>query len=170
MSTPTGGGLAPFVIQRRGEEAAPADFVFTRSRPGRYRLRYIDEDPRDRDLHGVLWGRCSFNPVDDQGCPTGEPEWKMMHPFRQRIQSATPHVQRLTMNREGSTEEVLIDVTSGSWAALYDDSGRWIVRQAGPENLWDSIEEHLSHWHAAGTPALEEFKVTLAPDGQSLRW
>ncbi|MFE9882847.1 hypothetical protein [Streptomyces sp. NPDC005784] len=85
VSTPTGGCLVPFIIQRRGEEAAPADFVFTRSGPGRYRLRYLDEDPRDRDLHGVLWGRCSFNPLDEHGCPTGEPEWKMMHPFRQRI-------------------------------------------------------------------------------------
>ncbi|MFD5815677.1 hypothetical protein [Streptomyces sp. NPDC127038] len=85
VSTPPGGGPVPFVIQRRGEEAAPADFLFTRSGPGRYRLRYLDEDPRDRDLHGVLWGRCSLNPVDDDGWPTGEPEWKMMHPFRQRI-------------------------------------------------------------------------------------
>ncbi|MEU4086449.1 hypothetical protein [Streptomyces aureus] len=74
------------------------------------------------------------------------------------------------MNRQGSTEEVLIDDTSGSWAALYDDNGRWIVRQDGPDNLWDSIEERLSQWHAAGAPALDEFTVTITPDRQSLRW
>jgi hypothetical protein len=78
-------GLVPFIIQRRGEEAAPADLVIHRAAPGRYRLHYLDEDPRDRDLHGVLWGRCSFNPLNDHDWPTGEPEWKMMHPFRQRI-------------------------------------------------------------------------------------
>ncbi|OIJ68337.1 hypothetical protein [Streptomyces mangrovisoli] len=77
--------LVPFIVQRRGEEAAPADLVIHRAAPGRYRLHYLDEDPRDRDLHGVLWGRCSFNPVDEHGRPTGVPEWKMMHPFRQRI-------------------------------------------------------------------------------------
>ncbi|MFE6185488.1 hypothetical protein ACFQ6U_13785 [Streptomyces sp. NPDC056465] len=27
----------------------------------------------------------SFNEYDDRGLPTGEPEWKLMHPFRQRI-------------------------------------------------------------------------------------
>ncbi|MFE9882850.1 ATP-grasp peptide maturase system methyltransferase [Streptomyces sp. NPDC005784] len=86
------------------------------------------------------------------------------------VQSAAPQAQRLTMNREGSAEEVLIDVASGSWAALYDDSGRWVVRQDGPENLWDSIEEHLGRWHAAGTPALEEFTITVTPDRQSLHW
>ncbi|MFD8737434.1 ATP-grasp peptide maturase system methyltransferase [Streptomyces sp. NPDC059618] len=86
------------------------------------------------------------------------------------VQSAAPHAQRLTMNREGSTEEVLVDVASGAWAALYDDNGRWIVRQDGPDNLWDSIEERLSNWHTAGTPALDEFTVTVTPEGQSLRW
>ncbi|MET7988912.1 ATP-grasp peptide maturase system methyltransferase [Streptomyces sp. NPDC005281] len=86
------------------------------------------------------------------------------------VQGAAPKAQLLTMNREGCTEDVLIDAASGSWAALYDEGGRWIVRQDGPENLWDSIEEHLSHWHAAGTPTLDEFTLTVTPDRQSLHW
>ncbi|MFJ4752154.1 hypothetical protein [Streptomyces albogriseolus] len=76
--------LIPFVIQREGEEAAPDNLRLTPLGSGRYRLSYADEDPRDRDLRGVLWARCGLGPVDDQGRPTGRPQWRMMHPLRQR--------------------------------------------------------------------------------------
>ncbi|MGW5507155.1 hypothetical protein ACWEV9_05205 [Streptomyces albogriseolus] len=76
--------LIPFVIQREGEEAAPDNLRLTPLGSSRYRLRYADEDPRDRDLRDVLWARCGFGPVDDQGRPTGRPQWRMMHPLRQR--------------------------------------------------------------------------------------
>ncbi|MGW7244419.1 hypothetical protein [Streptomyces sp. NPDC054804] len=88
-------GRVPFIIKRRGEEAAPANLFMTGA-PGRRRLYYRDEDPRDRDLRGVLWARCSFNPVDDRNQPTGTPEWKMMHPFRQRITMQALHCQDCT--------------------------------------------------------------------------
>ncbi|MEU1592791.1 hypothetical protein ABZ468_07995 [Streptomyces sp. NPDC005708] len=83
VRTPAEPGLIPFVIQREGEEAAPANLVIDRLAFGRYRLRYQDEDPRDRDLRGVLIARCAFNPVDERKMPTGTPQWKMMHPHRQ---------------------------------------------------------------------------------------
>ncbi|MFJ9862500.1 hypothetical protein ACIRVN_34190 [Streptomyces albogriseolus] len=76
--------VIPFVIQREGEEAAPDNLRLTPLGSGRYRLGYADEDPRDRDLRGVLWARCGFGPVDDQEQPTGRPQWRMMHPLRQR--------------------------------------------------------------------------------------
>ncbi|MEU7278699.1 ATP-grasp peptide maturase system methyltransferase [Streptomyces sp. NPDC045431] len=86
------------------------------------------------------------------------------------VQLAVPGAQRLTLDREGHTEVVLIDVESGSWAAVYEDGGRWIVRQDGPDALWDSVEAQLGRWHAAGTPALEEFTVTVTPEGQTIQW
>ncbi|MFH8805562.1 ATP-binding protein [Streptomyces sp. NPDC017936] len=76
--------LIPFVVQPEGEEAAPANLILTSLGPDRYRLRYADEDPRDRDLRGVLWARCSFGEVDDLGMSAGKPQWRMMHPLRQR--------------------------------------------------------------------------------------
>ncbi|MFF8978482.1 hypothetical protein ACF08A_16890 [Streptomyces cellulosae] len=76
--------LIPFVIQRENEEAAPDNLRLTPLGGGRYQLRYADEDPRDRDLRGVLWARCGLGPVDDHGQPTGRPQWRMMHPLRQR--------------------------------------------------------------------------------------
>ncbi len=76
--------VIPFVIQREGEEAAPDNLRLTPLGGGRYRLGYADEDPRDRDIRGVLWARCGFGPVDDLEQPTGRPQWRMMHPLRQR--------------------------------------------------------------------------------------
>jgi hypothetical protein len=74
------------------------------------------------------------------------------------------------MERDGRTEHVLIDAESGSWAALYEKDGRRIVRQDGPNALWDAVEEQLGRWHAAGTPAPEEFTVKVTPQGQTINW
>lgn len=86
------------------------------------------------------------------------------------VQLAAPSAQRLTMERDGRTEHVLIDVETDSWAVLYQENDRWVVRQGGPDALWDAIEAHLGRWHAAGTPALEEFKVSVTRDGQKVIW
>ncbi|GGV57903.1 hypothetical protein GCM10010294_05000 [Streptomyces griseoloalbus] len=73
--------LVPFVVQREGEDSAPANLLLSPLGAGRYQLSYADEDPRDRDLRGVLWARCSFGEVDDLGVPTGKPQWRLMeHP------------------------------------------------------------------------------------------
>ncbi|MFD0501929.1 hypothetical protein ACFQ0G_01325 [Streptomyces chiangmaiensis] len=84
-STSTEPGLIPFVTQREGEVAAPDNLILQRSAAGQYRLCYQDEGPGDRDLRGVLWARCSFNPVDENRQPTGKPQWKLMHPYRQMV-------------------------------------------------------------------------------------
>ncbi|MGV9567835.1 hypothetical protein [Streptomyces sp. NPDC003480] len=76
--------LVPFITQREGEEAAPNN-LFIYRHPSGPRLYYGDEDPRDRPLRGVLWARCGFNPVDGRGMPTGKPQWKFMHPYRQML-------------------------------------------------------------------------------------
>ncbi|MFD9503467.1 hypothetical protein [Streptomyces sp. NPDC060035] len=85
----------PFITQRKGEEAAPNNLILLGSH-SRYRLFYPDEDPKDRDYRQVLWGRVSFNPVDERRRPTGDPEWKLMHPFRQRITMETLRCQICT--------------------------------------------------------------------------
>ncbi|MER7684538.1 ATP-grasp peptide maturase system methyltransferase [Streptomyces sp. NPDC097610] len=86
------------------------------------------------------------------------------------VQLAAPRAQRLTTKRDGRTEHVLIDVGTGSWAALYEENDRWIVRQDGPDALWDAVEAHLGRWHSAGTPALAEFSVSVTPQGQNITW
>ncbi|MGA5896482.1 ATP-grasp peptide maturase system methyltransferase [Streptomyces venetus] len=86
------------------------------------------------------------------------------------VQLAVPGAQWLTMERNGRSEDILVDVGSGAWAAVYEDGGRWLVRQGGPEALWDRVEEQLGRWRAAGAPELEEFTVTVTPEGQTIRW
>ncbi|MFE5940545.1 ATP-grasp peptide maturase system methyltransferase [Streptomyces sp. NPDC056470] len=85
-------------------------------------------------------------------------------------QFAAPNAQRLTLNRDGRDEHVLIDAVTGSWAALYEESGRWIARQSGPDLLWNAVEEQLGRWHTAGRPAAEKATVTLTEQGQTLTW
>ncbi|WP_244298995.1 hypothetical protein [Streptomyces viridochromogenes] len=92
VRTSTDPALVPFIIQRKGEEAAPDNLVI-HVHPSGPRLYYLDEDPRDRPLRGQLWARCGFNPVDERQMPTGEPQWKFMHPYRQMITMRTLHCQ-----------------------------------------------------------------------------
>ncbi|CAM5654244.1 hypothetical protein GCM10010261_63890 [Streptomyces pilosus] len=84
--------LVPFITQRKGEEAAPDNLIIYR-KPSGARLYYADEDPRDGPMRGILWARCGFNPVDDRFMPTGEPQWKLMHPYRQMVTMARLHCQ-----------------------------------------------------------------------------
>ncbi|MGV9349446.1 hypothetical protein ACWDSD_32560 [Streptomyces spiralis] len=84
MRTASDTGLVPFITQREGEEAAPDNLIILSSPSGQLRLYYADEDPRDRDLHGVLMARCGFS-MDRRKMPTGRPRWKMMHPHRQML-------------------------------------------------------------------------------------
>jgi hypothetical protein len=75
--------VIPFITQREGEEAGPANFIILRKRGGSgLRLFYADEDPRDRPVANMLWARCTFS-RDEHGMPAGEPQWKFMHPHRQ---------------------------------------------------------------------------------------
>ncbi|WP_344049865.1 hypothetical protein [Streptomyces thermoalcalitolerans] len=84
--------LIPYITQRKGEEAAPDNLMICLHVSGP-RLYYRDEDPRDRPVRDVLWARCGFNPADRHGMPTGEPQWKLMHPYRQMMTMRTLRCQ-----------------------------------------------------------------------------
>ncbi|MET9731996.1 hypothetical protein ABZZ79_15485 [Streptomyces sp. NPDC006458] len=88
VRTTTEPTLVPFITQRKGEDAARDNLIIFRH-PSGPRLYYGDEDPRDRPIRGVLWARCGFNPLDKRQMPTGDPQWKLMHPYRQMVTMQT---------------------------------------------------------------------------------
>ncbi|MEH0579160.1 ATP-grasp peptide maturase system methyltransferase [Streptomyces sp. B21-108] len=85
-------------------------------------------------------------------------------------QIAAPHAQRLSLNRDGRAEHLLIDVDAGAWAAVVRDGETWTVRQGGPARLWDDVEETVTRWRADGAPGLDQFEVTVTPEGQTVTW
>lgn len=85
-------------------------------------------------------------------------------------QLAAPRSQRLTIDRDGRTEHLLIDVDATAWAALAQNGDTWTVRQGGPAHLWDHVEETVTQWRTDGAPGLNQFQVTVTPDGQTLTW
>ncbi|MEU6278197.1 hypothetical protein ABZ871_38255 [Streptomyces populi] len=93
----TAAAVIPYVIQRKGEEpASESSLVIEQAAPRRSRLCYRDEDPRDRDPQGVLYGRVGWNPLGADGMPSGEPQWKFMHPHRQMMTMQTLRCQVCT--------------------------------------------------------------------------
>ncbi|MFD9884801.1 ATP-grasp peptide maturase system methyltransferase [Streptomyces alboflavus] len=85
-------------------------------------------------------------------------------------QLAVPGAQRITLDRDGRTEHVLLDVRTAAWAALSLDGAAWTVRQGGPARLWDAVEEHVARWRSDGAPGLERFEITVTPEGQAITW
>lgn len=85
-------------------------------------------------------------------------------------QFAAPRAQRLTMERDGRTEHVVIDVDAKAWAVVFQDGARWMVRQGGPARLWDEITERLAQWQADGRPSADRMRLHVGPDGQRLTW
>lgn len=82
------------------------------------------------------------------------------------VQAAVPAAQRVDV-RIDKGQTVLVDAGSDSYAALYQEGDRWIVRQDGPAALWDRVEEQLGRWHAAGAPGLEKCIVEVGADGRT---
>ncbi|MEV6055218.1 hypothetical protein [Streptomyces sp. NPDC052107] len=83
-SSPIMSRLVPYITSREGEHP---DLLLslrgTHGPDGRLQLGYWDELREDRDLRGVLWGRCSQT-IGADDLPSGRPQWRMVHPSRQR--------------------------------------------------------------------------------------
>ena len=81
-------------------------------------------------------------------------------------QLAAPNAQYLQLVAEGGIPEHLVVQDDDSYAVFTGQPGNWAVRQGGPEQLWDKVEDALAKWHASGEPNLDTFRITVAPDRQ----
>ncbi|MGW1728610.1 hypothetical protein ACWCQK_37735 [Streptomyces sp. NPDC002306] len=83
-ASPSTTRVVPYITGREGEHPdLLASLRSVQGPDGRLQLAYRDESLDDRDLRGVLWGRCSQS-IGLNNLPTGRPRWRMVHPSRQR--------------------------------------------------------------------------------------
>lgn len=76
--------LVPYITSRKGEYGVlDSELTLDVDTFGRTRLAYHNETPDDRGPRGELWGRCAQT-LDASGRPTGKPQWRLVHPTRQR--------------------------------------------------------------------------------------
>ncbi|MFI6276387.1 ATP-grasp peptide maturase system methyltransferase [Streptomyces sp. NPDC050988] len=80
-------------------------------------------------------------------------------------QSAVPDAQMTTV---GDVVH-LVDVVTGSAAALTPHDGGWRVREGGPMKLWERIEGILDAYDGADHPGPETFTLHIYDGGQQLR-
>ncbi|WP_246094380.1 hypothetical protein [Streptomyces griseofuscus] len=85
-------------------------------------------------------------------------------------QFAAPRAQRLTLERDGRAEHVLVDVDAEEWAVVFHDGARWMVRQGGAARLWDRITERVTQWQADGRPSADRMRLRVGTEGQRLTW
>ena len=79
---------------------------------------------------------------------------------------------------DGTETAYLIDAERESVAAVSLDGDRWTVRQSGPVNLWDAVEDTLVAWQAAGGPDVDSVRLRVTEDAHTywigddpaLRW
>ncbi|GAA0583579.1 hypothetical protein HPO96_09320 [Kribbella sandramycini] len=85
-------------------------------------------------------------------------------------QLAVPDAQLVTYGLDdGPMFDHLVDLSQRSVAILEQESAEpATVRQSGPTNLWDSVESAITRWRAAGSPSLDQFRITVTPEAQTI--
>jgi hypothetical protein len=81
-------------------------------------------------------------------------------------QLAAPSAQYLQLIADDGVAKHLVVQDYDSYAVFTGEPGNWGVRQGGPEQIWDKVEDALATWHASREPNLDTFRVTVTPDRQ----
>ncbi|SEG55808.1 protein-L-isoaspartate(D-aspartate) O-methyltransferase [Actinacidiphila yanglinensis] len=94
-------------------------------------------------------------------------------------QLAAPGAQLVRATRSDGTRLLfLFDQERESFAQFTPRDGGWQVRQGGPTALWDTVEEALLAWQAAGRPDIDAVRLRITArthtywiaGSSSLRW
>jgi len=87
-------------------------------------------------------------------------------PAQMVAQLAAPSAQYLQLIADDGMPQHLVVQDDDSYAVFTGEPGNWAVRQGGPEQVWDKVEDALAKWHASGEPNLDTFRITVTPDHQ----
>jgi methyltransferase of ATP-grasp peptide maturase system len=70
---------------------------------------------------------------------------------------------------DGPVLEHVVDTRRRSVAILSKlPDGTAVVRQGGPVAVWEPAEVAISEWRKAGSPPLEQFRISVTPEGQTV--
>lgn len=85
-------------------------------------------------------------------------------------QLAIPDAHLLTYGvDDGPVIEHIVDKDRQSVAILDTRADNTkVVRQAGPTALWDIVEAAIAEWRNAGSPSLEQFRLSVTPEAQTV--
>lgn len=77
-----------------------------------------------------------------------------------------------SLAKDGSGEYTVwfLDPESRSWASIEyrPDAKRHGIRQLGQRRLWDEVAAAYQWWVEAGSPTADQWRFTVAPDGQHI--
>ena len=90
------------------------------------------------------------------------------------LQLGVPGITITGPAEEDGDECVWLSLADGSWAVGYTPVGEpWesaIVEQHGPTDVWAAAESAWAFWNAAGRRPLDEYGLSVAPDGVHKLW
>ncbi|MDT0453776.1 hypothetical protein [Streptomyces hesseae] len=99
----------PYITLRQYEREVLSPLKVRRDGRG---ICYVNEQPPDRDRHGVLWMRY-LQALDIDGMPVGVPEWSQTHPVRQRRASQQLLCQVCSLPARADDGCFFLEVCSG---------------------------------------------------------
>ncbi|TDD50069.1 hypothetical protein E1263_31370 [Kribbella antibiotica] len=85
-------------------------------------------------------------------------------------QLAAPDAQVFTFGTDGGPMLHHV-VDAGRHAVAIPDAppeSSAVVRQAGAIDLWDPIEAAIGEWRVAGSPSLDQFRISVTPEAQTV--
>ncbi|MGW9211327.1 ATP-grasp peptide maturase system methyltransferase [Embleya sp. NPDC055664] len=85
------------------------------------------------------------------------------------LQGVLPNSQQVTAQvGDGPFLDHVLDVDGSHATLLPQDDGSWRVREGGPRRLWSLAERAVTAWRAQGSPPIDAFRLSIAPDRQTI--
>ncbi|WP_268908395.1 ATP-grasp peptide maturase system methyltransferase [Catenulispora pinistramenti] len=116
-----------------------------------------------RPLNGDLNARAFYADSERAAAFTPDELQKWMPAFLAQL--AAPNTQLVRAADSRGNAVFIFDVRRESFAELRpNEDGTWTVRQGGPRQIWNLIENAVTAWREVGSPDITAVQVRLTPD------